>query len=261
MKRGRAQYLLLILALILFLSGFVPRPQDKDTLYQASTIDALLDGLYDGDVTFGELKKHGNFGIGTFDYLDGEMIALDGEFYQVKMDGKVYPVDGKMETPFAVVTFFEPDNTIVLNGELDLKQLEAYLDKQLPSKNIFYAIRIDGTFKYIKARSVPRQEEPFPPLVDVVKEQAIFEFQDIEGTVVGFWCPAYVKGVNVPGYHLHFINKERTAGGHLLDCRTETGKIGIDHTSDFFMELPENEEFLTADLTEEKEEELKKVER
>jgi len=55
---------------------------DQDILSQVSTIDALLDGVYDGTVTCGELKEFGDFGIGTFDALDGEMVFLDGEDYR-----------------------------------------------------------------------------------------------------------------------------------------------------------------------------------
>lgn len=49
-----------------------------DILYQVSTINALLEGIYDGDTSYGELKQHGDFGIGTFSGLDGGMIELDG---------------------------------------------------------------------------------------------------------------------------------------------------------------------------------------
>jgi len=51
------------------------------TLFQTSTIDALLEGEYDGDISFAELEERGDFGLGTLEALDGEMIALDGGFY------------------------------------------------------------------------------------------------------------------------------------------------------------------------------------
>jgi len=166
-----------------------------------------------------------------------------------------------MKTPFAIVTFFGPDKTILLDKDMDYDQLKHYLDSLLPTKNIFYAVKIEGIFRYIKTRSVPRQTKPYPPLVEVVKNQTTFEFQDVEGTIVGFRCPSYVKGINIPGYHLHFITKDKKGGGHLLECRTQNMKIEIDYTSEFFMVLAESGEFYKTDLTKEKQKELEKVEK
>ena len=176
---------------------------DQDVFYQISTINALLKGVYDGDTTFEELRTKGNFGIGTFNGLDGEMIVVDGEFYQIKVDGLVYPINDSMQTPFAVVTFFESDEMILTDKELTHTQLMHYLDNVLPTKNIFYAITITGDFKSVKVRSVPRQSEPYPLLVEAIKNQSIFDLQTVEGTIVGFRTPEYMEGINVPGYHFH----------------------------------------------------------
>lgn len=235
--------------------------QKNDVIFQSSTINALLKGIYDGDVSFGELKRRGDFGIGTFNALDGEMVGLDGTFYQIKADGVAYPVEDSMKTPFAVVTFFDPDETVMLDTADNYKQLETYLDSLLPSQNIFYAIKIEGEFKYIKTRSVPGQQKPYPALVEVVKEQSIFEFHNIEGTIVGFRSPDYVQGINVPGYHMHFITRDRRAGGHLLECRMQDVKVEIDNTNNFFMALPRGGEFYSADLAQEKKKELETVEK
>ena len=46
-------------------------------MFQRSTINALMQGVYDSNTTFeGELKSYGNFGLGTVWALDGEMIEL-----------------------------------------------------------------------------------------------------------------------------------------------------------------------------------------
>ena len=190
--------------------------RNQDVLYQTSTINALLEGIYDGEETFGELKKYGDFGLGTFNALDGEMVAVDGKFYQIKTDGIAYPVSSSMNTPFAVVTFFKPDKIFIIDKVKNYEELKKFIDERLPSKNIFYAIKIEGNFEYIKTRSVPRQKKPYPPLVEVVKKQSIFTFHNVKGTIVGFRCPSFVKGLNVPGYHLHFITEDRKAGGHIL---------------------------------------------
>lgn len=49
-------------------------------IFQLSTINALLEGVFDGNMSYGQLKQHGDFGIGTFNGLDGEMIAFDAAF-------------------------------------------------------------------------------------------------------------------------------------------------------------------------------------
>ena len=213
-------------------------------------------------MTFGELKRHGTFGLGTFDALDGEMIGLEGGFYQIKTDGVAYPVPDSMTTPFAVVTVFDADKTLPSKDGMDYEGLKSYLDKAISDKSIFYAVKIEGTFKYLKTRSVPRQQEPYPPLVEVVKEQTIFEFHDVEGTIVGFRCPDSVKGgVNVPGYHLHFITEDRKAGGHLLACQLQDVTIALDYTSEFYMVLPQHESAQQkSDLSKDRSEELEKVE-
>jgi acetolactate decarboxylase len=248
-------------AIAICVSGCLHSQENEDILFQTSTINALLEGVYDGEITYKELKQYGDFGIGTFNSLDGEMIGLEGKFYQVKADGIAYAVDDSMKTPFAVVTFFEVDKSISLDKAVDYEQLEHYLDNLLPTKNIFYAVKIEGRFNYIKTRSVPKQIKPYPRLVEVVKDQPTFEFYNVEGTIVGFRCPEYVEGINVPGYHLHFITEDKKAGGHLLECQMQNVRIEIDYTSELYMVLPQTGDFYKADLMKEKQTELEKVER
>jgi len=223
---------------------------NRDVLYQTSTFTALLRGLYDGDFTFGELKKKGDFGIGTFNGLDGEMVELDGVVYQIKSDGTAYIADNSMKTPFSTVTFFDSDSSTLLDRELDDTQLSQYLDGLLPSKNIFYAIKIDGVFSRVKTRSVPKQDKPYQPLLEVVKNQPTFEFSNVSGTIVGFWSPEYVTGLNVPGYHLHFITRDLKSGGHVLEYEPVDVSIQIDYTTEFDMVLPQNSDFYGVELVE-----------
>ena len=234
----------------------------RETLVQISTIDALLNGVYDGVMTFGTLKEYGDFGIGTFEALDGEMVGFDGDFYQIKADGIAYHVSDSMETPFACVTFFDADHEEQLPQGIDYSQLEKFLDGVLPTTNIFYAIKIEGTFNYMKTRSVPGQKKPYPPLADVTKHQPTFEFNDVEGTIVGFRCPAYVSGVNVVGYHLHFLTRDKDAGGHILEFKVAKAVAYVDYTSEFLMILPgEDSDFYNIDLAQDKQKELEKVEK
>ncbi|MDQ3863460.1 MAG: acetolactate decarboxylase, partial [Actinomycetota bacterium] len=208
------------------------------TLFQTSTIDALLEGNYDGDVSFAELEGRGDFGLGTLDALDGEMICLDGTFYQVKADGRAYAVDRDARTPFAVVTVFEPDLTQTLSGPMDFAALCDYLDGIIGGGAVCCAIRFDGDFDYVKTRSVPRQHRPYPPLVEVVENQPTFELHGVSGSLVGFRFPDYAQGLNVSGYHFHFITADRGAGGHVLECRLARGELYIDREGDLQLELP-----------------------
>ncbi len=233
----------------------------RNTVYQTSTIDALLAGVYDGDLSLRELQQHGDFGIGTYDNLDGEMILLDGEFSQVKADGKVYSHSLDGETPFAAVCWFQPEKSIALSPGSDVSAMEALMDREFPSQNGFLAIRIDGQFKTMRTRSVPAQKRPFPPLKEVAATQPVFDMENVSGTVLGFRCPPFVAGVNVPGYHLHFISQDRSRGGHILAFELVTGTAKVDVLDRFVMQLPRTEDFATVDLSRNRQQDLKGVEK
>ncbi len=248
------------LGLCFLLAGCVS-PQ-TDTAFQTSTIDALLAGVYDGDLSCGEVLNHGNLGIGTFDRLDGEMIVLDGEVYQVKADGKVYRPDLAMHTPFATVCQFKTDTRILLPEGTTFADVEALLDAAAPNQNLFYAIKITGHFKAMKTRSVPGQQKPYPPLQEVTANQPEFEMSNVSGTIVGFRCPPFVKGINVPGYHLHFISDDRTQGGHILGFEITKGQCEVDLLDQYFLKLPtDTQGFAKIDLSKDRTTELADVEK
>jgi acetolactate decarboxylase len=232
----------------------------EDTVFQVSTINALLQGLYDGEMTCGELKKQGDLGVGTFDGLDGEMVVVDGRVLQVKADGKVLPAPDGEKTPFATVAFFKPEQEQKAVEAADFAQLQRLLDGLVTNRNMFYAIRLDGTFSYVKTRSVPRQVKPYPPLAEAVKNQSVLETRNVRGTVVGFYCPPYMQGINVSGYHLHFVTEDRRQGGHLLECAVQEGTVQMDPVRGFHLILPAGSDFAKADLATDWKEELKKVE-
>ena len=251
----------IIALLCLFIIPHYAQAEDrKDTLYQVSTINALLEGIYDSNITFEELKKHGDFGIGTLNGIDGELAGVDGHFYQIKTDGKVYKVPDSAKTPFAVVTTFHPDLEFAIDKPMNFPELKAFLDTKIPTTNIFYAIKIHGTFKMMKTRSVPKQVKPYPPMVEIINEQVVFDFEDVTGTIVGFRCPSYVQGLNVPEYHLHFLTEDKKAGGHILGLQLDKGDGEIDYLTKFFMILPDTKAFYRVNLKEDKAEDLHKVE-
>ena len=223
--------------------------RDCHVLFQASTIGALLDGAFDGDLRFAELAEHGDLGLGTLNHLDGEMIALDGEFFRADVDGAVTPVAPEERTPFAVVTRFEPSVDTVLDEPLDQAEVLGRIDALVPADASSCAVRLDGRFELVRARSVPRQDPPYRPLTEVVADQHVFELADVAGTMLGFRFPAWAEGIEVAGYHLHFISEDRRRGGHVLDSRTAAGvRLRIDPSNDLHIELPPQIELADPDL-------------
>lgn len=233
---------------------------DHGTLFQVSTAGALVEGLYGGEVTVAALREHGDFGLGTFDGLDGEMVVVDGRFYQVTGDGAVREVEDTARTPYAMVTRFPPGGAVDLDACGDLAALHARLDKLRDSPNVFYAVRVDGEFDAVHTRSVERTEEGVP-LVAAAANQREFRLTNVRGTLVGFWSPGYLQTILVPGYHLHFLSADRRAGGHLLGCAGHNLKASVRREADFRLSLPESPSFLHADLTRDPSEDLEKAEK
>lgn len=210
---------------------------NREVINQISTLNSLMAGNYDGIDSVAALKKSGDIGLGTFDGLEGEMIVVDGKVYQAKATGEVNVAPDTTTVPFSAVTFFDKDVDAKLEQISNIDNLKAQLDNLIKEKDAFYAIRIDGTFSHVKVRSVPKQDKPYKVLSEVTKNQPTFEYNDVKGTIVGFWSPDYVGGVNVPGYHLHFISDDRAKGGHLLEVSMTTGGVSLDVTRQFNMNL------------------------
>jgi acetolactate decarboxylase len=221
---------------------------EHSTLFQVSTSTALVEGIYKGAITVGHLRDHGDFGLGTFEGLDGEMVAFDGHFYQVRSDGTVREAADSDSSPFAAVTHFKADKAVELDDCSDLAALQACIDRLRDSSNVFYAIRVDGSFPFVHTRAMCKSAEG-TPLVMAAAHQPEFKLHNVAGTLVGFWSPEYVKTLEVPGYHLHFLTADRSAGGHLMECSGRKLRVQVGHVSELRVALPENEEFLKADLT------------
>jgi acetolactate decarboxylase len=212
-------------------------------LYQTSLMSALIAGLYEGEMTYGEIRKHGDFGLGTFNDLDGEMVGFDGTFYQLRSDGSARPVTADQKTPFAAVTFFHPAQELDVSQPVTKSELLAIIE-MATNANIFSAIRVDGEFDDVRTRTVQRQARPFPPLTEAAKHQAEKVFTGVQGTLAGFRTPTYAQGIGVAGFHLHFLRQDRQAGGHALDYRLRAGKVQICTVHDLKVELPMSAEFL-----------------
>ena len=227
------------------------------TLYQISTSTALVEGVYSGSVCSSVLLEHGDFGLGTFEDLDGEMVILDGQIYQVGETVRHRKDDFLL--PFASITHFRANSSFEIANVACLKDVELACDQQRISDNLFYALRLDGTFETIQARAVHAVPQN-TRLVDAAKTQREFHFENIEGTLVGFWSPRYSSSFSVPGYHFHFISKDRIKGGHLLDCSARKLKACLQVLSEFDVRLPDSGAFLTTNLSKDPASDLAKTE-
>ena len=232
---------------------------DRHRAYQISTSAALVQGVSEGAVSSRKLLANGDFGLGTFEHLDGEMVVLDGIIYQVRGDGTVEARRDDFQIPFAVVSLFQPDETFEVRGISSLDELERACDLHRESENLFYALRVDGVFERMHTRAVKAASEG-TRLLAAAKTQPEFRFDDIEGTLACVWSPRYSSSFSIPGYHFHFISKDRTKGGHVLDCSAKELRVGIQLLFEYDLHLPEAGSFLKENLAVDTTKDLQKAE-
>ncbi|MEN0052702.1 MAG: acetolactate decarboxylase [Mucilaginibacter sp.] len=231
-------------------------------LYQFGIAESFIDGLYRGSMPLGKLKEYGDFGLGAPSLIDGEFTICNGKVYQTTADGQTIEASDASNTPFAFVTFFNPDkfffNDDITSQKELLRQLETYLD----NKNGMYAIRISGTFEHVKTRAfAPLDKEPFPPLVNLLEMQHFFEFNKTEGVLVGYKLPAFLSGINIEGYHFHFLSAERDAGGHVMSFTADRVKIEIAQMVNLKLEPPSDIAFMNYNFKGTNRPDLEKVEK
>jgi acetolactate decarboxylase len=206
-------------------------------LFQTSTIDAILDGHYDGDVTLAELLDHGDHGLGTVEALDGELVVIDGVAWRARADASLDRPSPDTTIPYAVVVPFRPGAPVALDGPLGLDALAAGLSAS--GEQRLSAVRVDGRFATVRVRSLPRQARPYRPLAEVVAtDQVVTELGEVAGSLVGFRFPDPLGGIEMAGWHLHFVTADRARGGHVLDCELLDGTAHVDHASELHVELP-----------------------
>lgn len=219
----------------------------------------MVVGTYDGQISCGEIKRYGDFGIAAADALAGEMMLVDGTWYQVLPDGSVQVPNDDLTVPFGMATFFEPGLTFSVGRTDNYQELRTEVDKQLPSRNLFYAVKVEGTFAKAKNRSFAKQSKPYRNQAVVTDEQKIFEARNTEGTFVGFWFPDYISGINLPGLHLHYLSKDKDQGGHTLDIAISSASVFLQPLHGYHIALPHSADFLKADLKGDKTSEIRKV--
>jgi acetolactate decarboxylase len=209
------------------------------TVTQVSILNALLARRFDGLMPCRELLGHGDFGIGTYHRMDGEMILLDGTFYQGRAGGAIHMPDPDTLTPFATVCKFVADRSWDMQGPVDYAGLDAAIDAQATNRNAYLGIRVEGTFPFMRIHALVEQHPPYPPTAEVVKGCVRAEMTDVKGTIVGFRGVPWVRGINDTSYHLHFITEDRTRGGHVLAFEMAEGTVSLSTLNDHVVLMPE----------------------
>ncbi|WP_340062978.1 acetolactate decarboxylase [Ascidiimonas aurantiaca] len=238
------------------------KTQDRiNHFYNYGVIDAFIGGLYRGTLPLKDLKLKGDFGLGAPDMLNGELTIVDGRAYQTMATGETVELDNDHLTSFASVTFFKADTTFIQNLFSDKSTVLNTIEKILPNKNKMYAIKISGKFEHLKTRAFPPVEnEPFPKLANILDQQQFFDYQYTDGTLIGFFLPSYLNGINAGGFHFHFLSNDRKKGGHILEFAGKDLKIEIATLKTFEMNTPNDKAFQNFEFIKTENESLRKVE-
>lgn len=204
----------------------------QDTSYQFGTIDFMVRGLITGTATVADVKKVGNMGVGTFDYVDGEMMVLNGQVWRFQSDGSMTEAADNLKSPFANVTTFIPNITTNLAGGLNYAAFRPAADASLNDLDLVWAVTVHGTFDTMTTRAPPPGvcNPTCPGLLAILASQLLFTRTQVAGTMVGFRYPlVYGKplsaavnagGLQTDGWHFHFLSDDHTYGGHVINFST-----------------------------------------
>ena len=231
------------------MTGTTETIEPTDQVYQYSLFTALANIIYDGKLTVAEVKEKGDLGLGTYNGLDGEMIVCNGKVYQWLANGTVRQPEDSELVPFTVLKFFKPDKNLEMNKMTSYPEMKNFIENELSSPNFIYAFKIKGTFEQLKCGSADKQQKPYKnTLSEAIADRPTFEWENVTGTLVGFWFPEFVGGVNIAGFHLHFISEDEQKAGHVLEFLASKLEIEIDESGDFQFVLPKTEAFKTKDF-------------
>lgn len=221
----------------------------SDDFYHYSIWTALVNKIYDGNLTVAEGKTKGDIGLGTFNGADGELIMLDGIIYHVPSTGVVEVANDSTHIPYLNATFFDKDISFDLSGQLNYDTVRKMIQQHFPSRNYFYAFKIHADFDSLKLGSLYKQEKPYPLGLDVLMpDRPKFEHGAVSGTMVGFYCPDFIGDINVAGFHLHFLSDDKKIGGHVMEFKGHQFNVEIDKLASYHLVLPETAEFDSVNL-------------
>ncbi len=236
----------------------------ENKMYQVSTLQALALGYTRTVVRAEELLRKGDTGLGTFEGVDGEMIVMEGHCYRADQDGRVSAVAPETGIPFAAVARLYGEQRFALDGLPNIDSVRSELTESIEGRfglNSMHVVRIDGVFQKVDARSESPYRSHHVTLKRILSEtQKAFLFENIRGSLVGVYFPDYMDGINMPGWHLHFLSEDRTKGGHVFDVSIQTGVARLDKITTMELDLPKEAAFDTYALKQDLRAEIKSVE-
>ena len=233
-------------------------------MYQISTLQALALGYTRTVISAEELLKEGDTGLGTFEDLNGEMIVMDGQCYRADQDGHVSVVSPETGVPFAAVARLYGEQQFPMENMADISAVKEELTRKIEERfglNSMHVVKIDGEFAKVDARSEAPYRSHHVSLKEILdKNQKAFIFENIRGSLVGVYFPDYMDGINMPGWHLHFLSQDRTLGGHVFDVSIKDAKAMVDKVTNMMINLPKEAAFDTYSLKQDLQEEIESVE-
>ncbi len=214
-----------------------------DKIIHYSALDAMRNGVYTGDLTISEVKQNGDFGLGTYNLLDGEMVVLNGVFYRIKTNGEVVEVSESKKTPFNALTFFNPEIETKTDANT-LDQLKEFILGKLPTKNNTYAIQVNAVFEYIELGGAEKiDKDNHLPVAEILKTRPIYKHKNVQGKLVGFYYPGYLSPIDLHPFHFHFLSNDKKIAGHLIDAKLSKATILLDEKESIEIVMPQTKDF------------------
>ena len=252
----------MIISITTISSTLKAQNKSYNKLYQFGIADAFVNGLYNAKLPLKDLKANGDFGVGAPGMLDGEITIYKGKVYQTKSTGVTAVAADSVNTALAFVTFFKADTVFSINKTINQLELYKLLDTYMTNKNGMYAIRVTGDFVQMKTRAFPPvSKEPYPALATIMDQMKTFELNKTKGVLIGYRIPPYLAGVNIAGYHFHYLNDALNAGGHALNFTLTNVKVEIANLTEFRLEVPKDKAFMNYDFKNTNKPEMDKVEK
>ncbi|WP_200974824.1 acetolactate decarboxylase [Echinicola sp. 20G] len=189
----------------------------SDKIWHYSILDAMRRGIYEGTNTVKELKAHGDFGLGTFNHLNGELVALDGVIYRIPPSGEVEVAPDTMISPFTSLSFFNADTTMTFPFTGDFEDLKRNIEGILPSRNVPYAIKVRSQWSEITVGGAkPVETTDTTELAVLMKSRPQYQAENIQGMMIGFFTPSLMSNVDLSPFHFHFLSEDKKFAGHLI---------------------------------------------
>ncbi|MCG8552951.1 MAG: acetolactate decarboxylase [Desulfobacterales bacterium] len=204
------------------------------TANQVGTAHALMIGAYQGQMTIERLRSYGDLGLGVAENLNGELIILDGKMYQTSVNDELVAPKANSETPFATVVHFNPDKTWPIANPVTYADFEKMLDQQVVNPEIVAAFKITATFDTMRYSTLTLTQN-YVPYDQALKNEHVYESDNVKGTLVGFYFPPFFGDVNFKGYTFYFIQDDTRHGGRMIDCKIREGKMEVMYNENVYL--------------------------